>query len=103
MKLKLIIATIALAFGLQGCATAVSPVPGVNIGLEAGLDGIGFEADVNPLSAGCSFMRAVSWNWGENQLCPSVDAIEIPRVGFEEPEATPTIEEGAPIRGADDA
>lgn len=68
---KLIASTIAITF-LAGCSFNASPVPGLDIGVEAKPDAVGVEFDVNPWAIGCEFGKVTSWNFLENKLCPEV-------------------------------
>lgn len=89
MKLK-ILALITALFLFAGCAAGISPAPGINIGFNARPDAVGVEFDVNPISAGCSLSKLVSWKWAEDQVCPMVEAPQIPHLD-ENVEAAPKV------------
>jgi len=57
------------ALYLTGCATSANLADGIRVDLSAQPDAVGVGLELDPLAAGCSFARAVSWNWAENQVC----------------------------------
>lgn len=58
---------------MLGCATSVSPIPGLDIGFSARPEAVGFNLGVNPVTTGCELAKLVSWNYMENLICPKVE------------------------------
>tara|TARA_R110000824_G_scaffold238429_2_gene427222 strand:- start:6845 stop:7081 length:237 start_codon:yes stop_codon:yes gene_type:complete len=66
--MKIFLATISI-LTLTGCAAALSPMPGVEIGVAADLDRVGTTFSFDTKALGCEAAKLVSWNDAENSLC----------------------------------
>jgi len=60
---------LVLCLALAGCATSANIADGIQVGVSARPEAVGVDVSINPFDAGCTFAKAVSWNWAENQFC----------------------------------